>query len=122
MPFLSDAPTGSFTVSMFEVDMISVGSEMSPFEIVFLRKGMFGRPEEPDEGGAWPGVKVEDTGVFAPDRGGVIFEAKGEGGTPRAEAGPGLYTFGDNVTGGPTPGDNRSREPVCKGCRPFESK
>jgi hypothetical protein len=43
MPFFSDAPSGRSMVSIFEVDMISVGSEMSPLEIVFFRNGAFAR-------------------------------------------------------------------------------
>lgn len=77
---------------MLEVDMMSVGSEMSPLEIVFLRRGWFDRLLAEGGGaedGAVGGVNAEDIGVLEPESGGVMFEAKGEFGV-LAEAGLGL--------------------------------
>lgn len=46
IPFFKEAPGGRSTVSTFEVEDISFGSEMSAFEIVILRKP----PGRADEG------------------------------------------------------------------------
>ena len=104
---------------MFDVDMMRVGSEMSPLEIVFLRRTPLGRPEEDEEDGGAVDANVDDIGVLAPERGGVMFEANGETGEGRPE---GVYTFGESVIGDGPLGANRSREPVWMGCRLFASK
>lgn len=67
MPFLSDAPGGRSTVSTVDVDEISVGSEMSDFEIVFFLRG---RPL-PCDGGVGAAPNPEFSGVLEPERGGV---------------------------------------------------
>ena len=82
MPFFREAPGGKSTVSTFEVDEIRVGSEMSDFEIVFLRSGAFGRADEGTMGEYCSGEKVAglaEAGVplLDAERGGVGLDVYG---------------------------------------------